>query len=774
MKTLALSDQISFLSAISPAEGGAVDGATGNHAATERHDAFATILAESVGSAGKKSGAELTKATAAQAEMEADAAVSDMLELARSGAPGTAISALQGTLQNVVAVDAQNPDAIPQTVAVATPAENRLAGHEAAVAFSLLPNGAELSATAAPLASTPSESPKGEPSKALKQTRPEADTTASTVAAMVLVPISDLPSSAKGTSSEEIAPAMTGGAQANAAALASDQAPTKTISLPAAQEAQAYDTDKASAAPLTIPDKTANIASETLSAVKTSDGQESMTSSAQVAHTSKEKERAATATASDATNAGKPSAFVAVPGDQAARAETTLPGSSSTAVTSPQMTASSSAAQAQIAAEQGAALAGVANGESARQTAALMAATSPSSAGQAASAAAANTSPSVRNSSPEKSTKTEGTAQTSAAGKTTEQKPPSLSQAVSVRVLQQSDTPAASAPRESLAESRIRAALASQTASAGNDPKAQMPSVTSAADASSPRVAPTQSTDGAEATDTAQMTTAQAKSTSSTETTADMATTSPVTPSQPAALAGQSTDEQPRATRLRETKEASSVKDRSDSGAQSSGVVADASIKTADVAVAPAADKVESLSATTSGGPLSLGATGTTSLAERSAQILSGDAGTATGTHRAAASPHAIAHQMSHALADAGNRTVELTLTPEELGKVRMTLHSSDGAITVSVQAERQETLDLMRRNIDSLARDFRDMGYSNIEFDFGQQADQRPSAQQQAAAETAQKQATPDREVVARFDTTSIALQSSPRTASGGLDLRI
>jgi hypothetical protein len=63
---------------------------------------------------------------------------------------------------------------------------------------------------------------------------------------------------------------------------------------------------------------------------------------------------------------------------------------------------------------------------------------------------------------------------------------------------------------------------------------------------------------------------------------------------------------------------------------------------------------------------------------------------------------------------------VELTLAPQELGRIRMTLDGADGQMTVTVHADRAETLDLLRRNIDMLAQDFRDLGYSQTNFAFG------------------------------------------------------
>ena len=60
-------------------------------------------------------------------------------------------------------------------------------------------------------------------------------------------------------------------------------------------------------------------------------------------------------------------------------------------------------------------------------------------------------------------------------------------------------------------------------------------------------------------------------------------------------------------------------------------------------------------------------------------------------------------------------------MRPEELGKVRMMLTMNEGSVTVVLTAERAETADLMRRNLDVLSQDFRALGYSDVKFDFGE-----------------------------------------------------
>lgn len=92
--------------------------------------------------------------------------------------------------------------------------------------------------------------------------------------------------------------------------------------------------------------------------------------------------------------------------------------------------------------------------------------------------------------------------------------------------------------------------------------------------------------------------------------------------------------------------------------------------------------------------------------------------------------PQMIARQLAENAARAGDRPVELTLNPDELGRVRMQLTTAETGIMVHINAERPETLDLMRRHIDQLARDFAAMGFADIGFEFGYNAprDDTPS----------------------------------------------
>lgn len=82
--------------------------------------------------------------------------------------------------------------------------------------------------------------------------------------------------------------------------------------------------------------------------------------------------------------------------------------------------------------------------------------------------------------------------------------------------------------------------------------------------------------------------------------------------------------------------------------------------------------------------------------------------------------PAHLAGQLAEAAKVLPNRPVELHLSPEELGKVKLTFQVSDtGAMTVVIQAEKADTNDLLRRNIHLLSEEFSSLGYEGSQFEF-------------------------------------------------------
>ena len=84
--------------------------------------------------------------------------------------------------------------------------------------------------------------------------------------------------------------------------------------------------------------------------------------------------------------------------------------------------------------------------------------------------------------------------------------------------------------------------------------------------------------------------------------------------------------------------------------------------------------------------------------------------------------PQTVVRQLVATVQQMPGGPVEIALSPEELGKVRLAISNQEsGGISVFVSAERPETLALVRRHVDQLAQEYHNLGYSNVSFSFGQ-----------------------------------------------------
>ncbi len=136
--------------------------------------------------------------------------------------------------------------------------------------------------------------------------------------------------------------------------------------------------------------------------------------------------------------------------------------------------------------------------------------------------------------------------------------------------------------------------------------------------------------------------------------------------------------------------------------------------------------------------------------------------------------PRHLAQQVADVARMMPDRPVELTLSPEELGRLRLTFTVDGGSMAVAVNAERPETLDLLRRHIDALAQELREIGYENVSFDFNQGGDAQGDAQGKDALDTAlssfeQEGGTATPSTPTHPDPARLRL-----TASGGIDIRL
>ncbi|WP_420861719.1 flagellar hook-length control protein FliK [Algirhabdus cladophorae] len=79
-----------------------------------------------------------------------------------------------------------------------------------------------------------------------------------------------------------------------------------------------------------------------------------------------------------------------------------------------------------------------------------------------------------------------------------------------------------------------------------------------------------------------------------------------------------------------------------------------------------------------------------------------------------------VARQIAEGMRIAANpQTVQIELDPAELGRVRLNLTPADGAMALTVVTDRADTSELLRRNIEILAEEFRQLGYSELTFSF-------------------------------------------------------
>ncbi len=96
-----------------------------------------------------------------------------------------------------------------------------------------------------------------------------------------------------------------------------------------------------------------------------------------------------------------------------------------------------------------------------------------------------------------------------------------------------------------------------------------------------------------------------------------------------------------------------------------------------------------------------------------------------------------IARQIAVAVSNASDGRSEVTLSPAELGRVRFGLQIIEGVVTVHIQTERPETLELLRRNIDALLQEFRQQGFDDATFSFTEDR-QNPADQDAPRARSA------------------------------------
>lgn len=130
--------------------------------------------------------------------------------------------------------------------------------------------------------------------------------------------------------------------------------------------------------------------------------------------------------------------------------------------------------------------------------------------------------------------------------------------------------------------------------------------------------------------------------------------------------------------------------------------------------------------------------------------------------------PIFVGRQIAGAMQHGPTRPVEISLNPEELGRVRLSMSTSETLLNLQVMAERPETLELLRRHISILEQEFRSIGYENVTFSFAGSEQQKNSGQDHV------KEGNPDQaETALEMSQSGVEIRLAAQS-SAGLDIRL
>lgn len=115
-------------------------------------------------------------------------------------------------------------------------------------------------------------------------------------------------------------------------------------------------------------------------------------------------------------------------------------------------------------------------------------------------------------------------------------------------------------------------------------------------------------------------------------------------------------------------------------------------------------------------------------------------------------------------LRDSGGGQIDVALSPEDLGRLKIKLENVSSGPQITFFAERTDTQDMMRRQIEHLQQQFRQMGFENLSFAF----EQHGSAQNQFPSTNDSDET--DLIIVAD----EISEKTTPPPLTSGLDLRV
>ncbi len=95
-----------------------------------------------------------------------------------------------------------------------------------------------------------------------------------------------------------------------------------------------------------------------------------------------------------------------------------------------------------------------------------------------------------------------------------------------------------------------------------------------------------------------------------------------------------------------------------------------------------------------------------------------------TQASRPMPAPAHVIRQISDAFVATTSDQIDIALSPEELGRIHMTISGREGGQHIVIWAERPEVLDQLRRNASTLMQEFTEAGMEDMSFEF---RDDRP-----------------------------------------------
>lgn len=138
------------------------------------------------------------------------------------------------------------------------------------------------------------------------------------------------------------------------------------------------------------------------------------------------------------------------------------------------------------------------------------------------------------------------------------------------------------------------------------------------------------------------------------------------------------------------------------------------------------------------------------------------------------AEPRHVARQIAEALVAARENGIDLQLSPEELGRVKLSITQGEAGLLVTVSADRPETLDLLRRHIDLLGEEFSALGLGETAFSF---SDSQGNPEGSPAGQDLQAAISDTSDLKdGQAPETEASLQPAPQTRrdTGSLDIRL